>query len=83
VTLTQREMGEPSLIIGKRYLLIVDASLDRLATLPFGGAGVWLIGQDGNTLSPITKSPHPLTDDMNRESFRSISNLVNWLIHRR
>ncbi len=73
VTLTERTPGEESIKLNQQYLFILDISPDRLARLPLEAAGVFTIGGDGNTLSPITSRAHPVVKDVNSPQFRFLS----------
>jgi hypothetical protein len=83
VKVTQREGGEESLQAGKQYLFVADCSAERLARLPFGAVGIFLVQDDGDHLLPLSGSRHPLTTDVTSGGFNSISRIRDLLSERR
>ena len=77
VSVTELENGSTRLELNKKYLLLLELSSDRLARLPFGMAGVFAIGADGETLSQMTTLKTPITNDVTTSDFRTLSHLVS------
>jgi hypothetical protein len=54
VDVTETERGVAALTVGKKYLFVVDKSPKGMARLVLNDAGIFVVGQDGDTLAPIS-----------------------------
>jgi hypothetical protein len=59
VAVTETEGGLSALTTGKKYLFVVDKSPKGMVRLVLNDAGIFAVGDDGDTLTPITPASHP------------------------
>jgi hypothetical protein len=55
VNVTETERGVAQLMVGKKYLFVVDESPKGMARLVLNDAGVFAVGPDGDALTPISR----------------------------
>ncbi len=55
VQMTETEKDVATLCVGKKYLFVVDKSPAGIARLVLNDAGIFVVGDDGNTLTPLNK----------------------------
>jgi len=58
VKITETENGVSALTIGEKYLFVVDKSPGGMARLVLNDAGIFSVGPDGRTLTPISGVSH-------------------------
>jgi len=54
VNVTETEKGLAELTLGKEYLFVVDKASSGIARLVLNDAGLFVVGENGETLTPIT-----------------------------
>jgi hypothetical protein len=73
VQVTETEKDVATLTEGKKYLFVVDKSPAGIARLVLNDAGIFVVGEDGNTLTPLNKqgggsTSFPTVSELKREA---------------